>query len=98
MARSSLSRHSRSRFLRRVVLEALERRELLASYATPEDTRLLVSDPAFVGATIVGQPLHGKVFLTDVGGFAYEPKLNYYGPDRFLYVVSNGTTPTEPSN
>jgi hypothetical protein len=98
MARSSFSRRARSHFRRRIVLEALERRELLASYSTPEDTRLLVSDPALVGATIVGQALHGRVFLSDTGGFLYEPNRDYHGPDRFLYVVTDATTPNVPSS
>src|SRR5262245_18918830 len=74
---------------RRPGVEALERRDLLASYTTPEDTQLVVADEAFIGAHIASPPLHGTLSLTDVGGFAYKPSLNYNGPDRFIYFVGS---------
>ena len=89
MARSTVRRcRSRSSYSRRVLAEALERRDLLASYTTPEDSQLVVTDEAFVAAQIVSQPLHGTLSLTSVGGFAYKPNLNYHGPDRFTYFVA----------
>src|SRR5437868_7025823 len=99
MARSSLlfpsllSRRRKSdrrplRLNRRPVrpqLEALERRDLLASYTTPEDTSLVVSDAALVHAVVIAGPAHGKVAFSDAGGFTYTPAENYNGQDAFVY-------------
>jgi VCBS repeat-containing protein len=85
------SRRLRSR--RRPVVEALERRDLLATFTTLEDTVLTVADAGLAGAVIQSRPLHGSLELNNTGGFAYKPAPNYYGPDRFTYFVVT-TTPT----
>lgn len=76
---------------RQARLEFLERRELLASYTTPEDTVLVVSDPSLATLRVVSPPLHGTVSPTNVGGFAYAPAPNYHGPDRFTYVLATSS-------
>src|SRR5437016_1437625 len=77
-------------------LESLERRDLLASYTTPEDTPLAVSDASMAGAIIVTAPDHGKVFLASAGGFIYSPNADYNGSDHFTYSISSpaGTLPS----
>jgi hypothetical protein len=84
------------RFGLRPQLESLERRDLLASYTTLEDTPLAVTDASLADAVIVTPPDHGKVALAATGGFVYSPNLNYNGPDRFIYSTgpTNGTPPT----
>ncbi len=79
-------------------LESLERRDLLASYATPEDTPLTVSDPNLVGAVIVTPPDHGHVSFAATGGFVYAPSENYNGPDRFTYSISPPAGTSPPTN
>jgi len=76
-------------------LEALERRDLLASYTTPEDTPLTISDSTLAGAVVVTPPEHGRVFLANTGGFVYSPGPNYNGSDHFTYSISPpaGTSP-----
>src|SRR5262245_20591604 len=75
----------KARFGLRPRLESLECRDLLASYTTPEDTPLAVTDTSLAGAVIVTPPNHGKVSLAATGGFVYSPSPNYNGPDRFIY-------------
>src|SRR5205085_2646948 len=84
-----------SRFGLRPRLEELERRDLLASYTTLEDTPLNVSDSTMAGATIVTAPGHGKVSLAASGGFVYSPAENYNGGDSFTYSINPpaGTLP-----
>lgn len=76
---------------RRSFVELLERRELLATYTTPEDTPLIVNDAVLAGAVIVTQPAHGKLILADSGGFSFAPAHNYNGEDRFVYRVGTST-------
>src|SRR6476646_6234766 len=83
----------KARFGLRPRLEAPERRDLLASYTTPEDTLLTVTDQTIVGAVLIAPAAHGKVEFTATGGFAYSPALNYNGPDAFVYRLGNSTTP-----
>src|SRR5262245_23966105 len=77
--------------IRRVLVERLERRDLLASYTTPEDSLLSVADAGLAGAFIQHGPEHGKLTLTNAGGFVYAPYLNYNGLDRFVYTTANTT-------
>jgi hypothetical protein len=89
-----------SRLNRRPVrpqLESLERRDLLASFSTLEDTPLVVSDPNLLHAGLIAGPAHGKVSFSDAGGFTYTPAENYNGQDAFVYGFANtagATTPT----
>jgi len=75
-------------------LEALERRDLLTSYAytTAEDTQLAVTDSTITGATIVTAPTHGKVSFAASGGFVYTPAENYNGSDGFTFSINPNTT------
>src|SRR4029077_7666339 len=82
------ARLSRGRLNRRPVrplLESLEQRDLLASYTTPEDKPLVVSDPALVHAVVIAGPAHGTVAFSDAGGFTYKPAENFNGQDAFVY-------------
>src|SRR6266496_1602641 len=86
-----------ARSLLRPLVESLERRDLLASYTTPEDTPFAVSDSSMANAVIVTNPAHGHVFLSNTGGFLYSPTLNYNGPDAFVYRIGGDTTPPQDS-
>lgn len=87
MGRLSSSFRSRVKHYRplRPLLESLERRDLLASFATLEDKPLVVSDPNLAHIVIVSNPAHGTVSLTDLGGFVYKPAEDYNGTDSFVY-------------
>ena len=95
MAIHPLPRRRRNPFAshRRSFLEWLERRDLLSTYTTPEDMPLTVDSAGLAGVTVVAGPLHGKLTLSDKGGFVYSPNLNYNGNDRFLYSATS-TPPT----
>ena len=41
-------------------------------------------------ATLFSGPSHGEVVIDEFGGFAYTPDENYFGPDSFEYLVSDG--------
>src|SRR6187455_467117 len=90
----SFRRSSVNRRPLRPRLEPLERRDLLAAFATLEDKPLIVSDPNLAHIAILSEPAHGKVALTDLGGFVYTPAENYNGSDAFVYgtVSENNTT------
>ncbi len=96
MSRSTLSGRSSSSYSRRrrLLLESLERRELLATFTTLEDKPLVVSDPALANIFILAQPQHGQVSLTNVGGFVYTPKENYNGEDAFVYGIGGNASGT----
>jgi hypothetical protein len=66
-------------------LEALEARQLLASFTTLEDTALVVSIPGLTSPQLVGGPAHGSVAWSASGGFTYVPASNYNGTDVFIY-------------
>ena len=89
--RTQLRRHSRVA-RRALFLEALEARNLLASYTTPEDTSLVVTDLAPAIGEVAAEPLHGKLTVFATGGFSYAPAENYFGADRFTYRPINPTT------
>jgi CSLREA domain-containing protein len=74
---------------------------LADSYATNEDTVLVVGqpgvlsndtdpDPDPITASLVSQPLHGVLTLNPNGSFSYTPDANYHGPDSFSYRASDG--------
>jgi large repetitive protein len=86
ISRSPVRARSR-RSARKPRVEPLERRDLLASYTTLEDTPLIVSDPELASLEVVQQPEHGTVTPTSVGGFAYVPAQDYFGPDSFTYIT-----------
>jgi hypothetical protein len=89
------SRHTpcavRSPRHRPLLIEPLERRHLLASYTTPEDTPLVVPAAGVQNAAIETPPTRGSVSLGANGAFTYTPNLNYYGTDNFSYRHSTGT-------
>ncbi len=96
MSRTTTAGRSSSSYSRRrrLLLESLERRELLASYVTPEDKPLVVSDAALANIFILANPQHGTVSLTSVGGFVYAPKENYNGEDAFVYGIGGNASGT----
>ena len=51
-------------------------------------------DSAVLTYTIVSQPAHGTVVLTDTatGAFTYTPAPNYFGYDAFTFKVNDGTS------
>ncbi len=71
------------------------------SYATPEDTPLVVPAPGVLGndtdiegtaltAVLVTGPVNGTLSLSPVtGAFTYTPAGNYFGPDSFTYRASD---------
>jgi CSLREA domain-containing protein len=74
---------------------------LADSYATNEDTVLVVGQPGVLSndtdpdsdaitASLVSQPLHGVLTLNPNGSFSYTPDANYHGPDSFSYRASDG--------
>ena len=71
------------------------------SYATTEDTTLVMFGPAVLGndadvdgnpltAILVSGPSHGALTLNGNGGFTYTPDVNYSGPDSFTYKANDG--------
>jgi VCBS repeat-containing protein len=78
------------------------------SYATDEDTPLIVAAPGVLGndsdvdgdaltASLVSGPSHGTVALNANGSFSYSPASNYHGPDSFTYRASDGTATSSPA-
>ena len=72
------------------------------SYATPEDTALVVAAAGVLGndsdvdgdplsAALVTGPSHGSLTLNANGAFTYTPVANYNGPDQFSYKANDGT-------
>ena len=49
-----------------------------------------VGDGRTLSAQKVTNPAHGTVNITSVGGFTYQPTINYAGPDSFTYRVFDG--------
>ena len=43
-------------------------------------------------ATLNSAPTHGTVTLSSNGSFVYVPNTNYFGPDTFTYISSDGHT------
>jgi VCBS repeat-containing protein len=77
-------------------------------YETDEDTPLNVSVPGVLTndtdadgdsliATVVTGPVHGQLQLEENGSFTYEPNPNYYGPESFTYLATDGTIQTGPA-
>ena len=71
------------------------------SYSTDEDTALLElsagvlandSDPegSVLSAVLVSDVQHGSVILNPDGSFSYTPDQDYFGPDSFSYIASDG--------
>src|SRR6266498_2508431 len=78
------------------------------SYATDEDTPLLISSPGVLAndtdidgdlltAALVTGPSHGSLSLNGNGSFTYTPADNYYGSDSFTYKASDGIVETAPA-
>jgi MYXO-CTERM domain-containing protein len=49
-------------------------------------------DADALGATLGTPPAHGQVTVRPDGTFSYVPEPNYYGPDRFTYTITDGST------
>jgi VCBS repeat-containing protein len=71
------------------------------AYATNEDVSLIVKAPGVLAndtdpdgdklaAQVTVKPLHGSLVLSASGLFVYTPNRNYFGPDSFTYVASDG--------
>ena len=71
------------------------------AYATDEDVALRVAAPGVLGndtdadgdeltASLVSEPEHGRVELSDGGAFVYTPDADYNGEDSFGYRASDG--------
>ena len=66
---------------------------------TPEDTPVTIdvlgndSDPDGDLLTVVevSASAHGTAVVADTGAVVYRPEPDYHGPDRFTYVVSDGS-------
>ncbi|MBI4319194.1 MAG: tandem-95 repeat protein [Chloroflexi bacterium] len=72
------------------------------SYATDEDTALVIAAPGVLGndadvdldaltAWLVLAPSHGTVTLNPDGSFTYTPDANWNGVDSFSYKASDGS-------
>lgn len=72
------------------------------SYSTPEETPLVVAAPGVsgndsdpqgnpFGPLLMVEPQHGQLALQLDGSFVYTPNPGYSGPDRFVYVPTDGT-------
>ena len=63
---------------------------------TPKKGLLVVTDadspPAQLTISLVANPAHGKVQITDVhtGAYTYTPEDNFHGPDSFTFQASDG--------
>ena len=70
------------------------------SFATDEDTPLIVANPGILAGdsdadgdplqVVAGNPLHGTLAVNDDGSFTYTPEANFHGLDGFSYYVSDG--------
>lgn len=76
------------------------------TYATDEDTPLVVPIPGVLGndtdvennalsATLDSNPAHGLLTFLPDGSFVYTPTLNYNGPDSFTYHADDGVLNSE---
>ena len=61
--------------------------DVLANDTDPED------DPITV--TVISAPAHGTAVRTAAGAVEYTPHPDYHGPDRFTYVVGDGSGLTD---
>ena len=77
------------------------------SFATSEDTRLVVTAPGVLGgatdpdgdaltAELVQTVANGTLDLRADGSFTYTPAANYTGPDAFRFRASDGSLTSEP--
>jgi phospholipase/lecithinase/hemolysin len=53
---------------------------------------VLVNDDYATTASLLAQPSHGTVQLSNNGSFTYTPTAGFSGIDSFTYTASNGTT------
>ena len=62
---------------------------------TPVTIAVLANDSDADGDTLavveVSAPAHGAARLTDAGAVEYTPALDFHGPDRFTYVMGDGS-------
>jgi len=78
------------------------------SYSLLEDGALNISVPGVLAndgdvdgdpltAVLVATTTHGTLALNANGSFSYTPAANYFGPDSFTYVASDGLTSSAPA-
>ena len=78
------------------------------NYSVNENATLSVGAPGVLGndvdvfgsnlqATLLNQPLHGTLYLTNNGGFTYTPSNNYVGSDSFTYLPHDGANNLDPA-
>jgi VCBS repeat-containing protein len=71
------------------------------SYNVNANTTLTVTNPGVLSndtdvfgtnltATLISNPSHGTLMLTNNGGFSYTPSNNFVGTDSFVYQASDG--------
>jgi hypothetical protein len=78
------------------------------SYTNLQNKALTVTSPGVLAndtlvtvgpltAVLVNHVSHGTLTLNSNGGFIYLPATNYYGPDSFTYVASDGMSNSSPA-
>ncbi|MCA8988264.1 MAG: tandem-95 repeat protein, partial [Planctomycetaceae bacterium] len=78
------------------------------SYTTDEDMTLVANAPGLLlndsdldgdllSIRVTAGPSHGSLTWQSDGSFQYTPDLNYFGPDEFFYVVSDGVNESTPT-
>jgi len=81
----------------------------LDSYTTAEEVTLNVSAPGVLGndgdpddttitAHVDDDPNHGTLTLNTDGSFSYEPEVDFYGTDGFIYYASDGTDQSDSTD
>jgi hypothetical protein len=76
------------------------------AYSTAEDTLLAVAAPGVLAndtdvgldsltAAVATPPAKGTLTLNPDGSFNYTPNLNYFGPDSFIYTVTDDDGATD---
>jgi RHS repeat-associated protein len=76
-------------------------------FFTPHDKKMVKAAPGVLAndsdsdddkltVTLVKTTQHGKIELSEDGGFTYIPDVRFVGTDSFLYVAHDGIESTEP--